>query len=41
MENKLRGIIITSFLSSKEKQELIEYLENLIEKAWQYDECNK
>lgn len=41
MEDRLRGVIIASFLSTKDKQELIEYLEMLLEKAWKYDELNK
>lgn len=41
MEDKLRGVIIASFLTIKDKQELIEYLEMLIEKAWKYEELCK
>lgn len=40
MENKLRGIIISSFLSTDEKNELLDYLEELLEKAWKYDELD-
>lgn len=41
MEDLLRGVIVGSFLSTEEKQNLIEYLETLIDKAWKYDELNK
>jgi len=41
MEDKLRGVIVASFLTTKDKQELIEYFEMLLEKAWKYDELNK
>lgn len=37
MENKLRGVIIGSFLSSKDKQELLEYLDEILEKAAMYE----
>lgn len=40
MENKLRGVIVTSFLSTDEKNELLNYLEELLEKAWKYDELD-
>lgn len=36
-ENVLRGVIICSELSSDSKKELLEYLEDLIEKANMYD----
>lgn len=36
-ENVLRGVIICSELSSNSKKELLEYLEDLIEKANMYD----
>lgn len=41
MEDLLRGVIVGSFLSTEEKQNLIEYLETLIDKAWKYDKLNK
>lgn len=40
MENKLRGVIVASFLSTEEKTELLNYLEELLEKAWKYDELD-
>lgn len=38
MRDKLMGVIIASFLSSKDKNELIEYVEMIIEKASMYDD---
>lgn len=35
--NVLRGIIITSLLSNEEKGDLLNYLEELIDKASMYD----
>ena len=37
MEDLLRGVIVGSFLSTEEKNKLLEYLESLIEKANMYD----
>lgn len=37
-ENVLRGVIICSELSSDSKKELLEYLEDLLEKASMYDD---
>lgn len=41
MEDRLRGVIVASFLTTKDKQELIEYFEMLLEKALKYDELCK
>lgn len=41
MEDLLRGVIVGSFLSTEEKQKLLDYIDTLIEKAWKYDELNK
>ena len=40
MENKLRGIIVASFLSTEEKTELLDYLDELLEKACENDELD-
>ena len=41
LENVLRGIIIASFLSTEDKNEVIEYFEELLEKANRYDDLCK
>ena len=40
-ENKIRGIIVGSFIENEEKVELLKYLEEIIEKANRYDSLCK
>ena len=41
MIEKIKELINNSTLSKEDKQELLDYIEDILDKAWKYTELNK